>query len=835
VSTEPTIGPFRLFDSRAASAAGHEYAAMDIDTGSRVLLTVVESLAVLDGPDGVPDPEVQRAYQGVMGRLSQIDHPLVGMPRRVSPPTSDDYWYVSMATEATPVRRHLLHHGPFAWRTVALLLHEACVTLAFAHKRGLAHGNVEPGTVLVESTGAVRLVRPAVAGRVVFQRPDTSTVNLAALWDEPIYLSPDVQNRREPGPADDVYSLGVLAFELLTGRLPYSDAAEPVKRAQSRRTAPDPAEFAPEVPAAMCRFVRSMMAPRAPVRTPTAAALRAELKEQLLADLGPSDGRAALAAAIKARTAPEPTPKLSKSVARSPSSGGAEQAIEQALKAAGMTPETRGLAGRSPRRALWAAAGAALVAVVALVVTTSSGPAIPDSTEPDSELAAAPPPERPDPPAMAVAPLGVAIVQAESPPVDPKVVARLKAEALIRSGQFSLAIRVLEAALKLGEDPDGALEMLLGKALEGEGRLKEAIKAYVAADGERGSRSAGHLRAGILVAIDGRCPEALPLFLEAAARKQPTAEIFKHVGNCQLIVGDIKGALVALRKAYAADDTDLDIVVPLAQVLEKQGDRRGAMEMYRQALGIKPTDSRAREGLTRIAGVQAGSPKVLRIDALRLPEIEEVVDLDALEIAAHAAFRAGKFSTASRLYGEAVEAAGDEASASLLRNHAVALHKAGQGVRAVRAYEAAIAAAPGDAELHYLHGTVLASERQDSGARRALQAALDREPERWKARFELGLVELREGNHRAAAEAFEAVVRQRPNDKAALQNLIKARSESGDQAGALEALGRMHAAHPKDSTTLLTMAAMLQSMDRDDEATALLTEACVKGIQEACQ
>ena len=117
----------------------------------------------------------------------------------------------------------------------------------------------------------------------------------------------------------------------------------------------------------------------------------------------------------------------------------------------------------------------------------------------------------------------------------------------------------------------------------------------------------------------------------------------------------------------------------------------------------------------------------------------------------------------------------------------------------------------------------------------SLQAALDTEPNRHKARFELGLVELQQGHNREAAAAFEEVVRQRPKDRAALQNLLKARTAAGDHAAALEAAGRMHAAYPKDAPTLLTMAALLQSMDRDDEATALMTDACAKGMQEACQ
>ncbi|MDP6945498.1 MAG: tetratricopeptide repeat protein [Myxococcota bacterium] len=415
-------------------------------------------------------------------------------------------------------------------------------------------------------------------------------------------------------------------------------------------------------------------------------------------------------------------------------------------------------------------------------------------------------------------------------------VARLKAEALVGAKQYKLAQRVVETALKTGDDEEGVLRMLLGRSLEGQGRLKEAVSAYVASDGKTMRRVKGHLRAGVLVAIDGRCPEALPLFLAAAAREQASAEILKHMGNCKLIVGDLTGALETLEQAYAADDSDLDIVVPLAQALERSGDVVRAKEMYRQALGIKHGDQRAKMGLARIEGATSRDTLVVELGegTQTETEIEAQIDVEALEVAAHAAFREGKYATASRLYGEAVKALGDEASASLLRNRAVALHKAGQGPPAIRAYEAALAASPQDAELHYLLGTLLASQGRNSQARRALRAALEREPSRWKARFELGLLELRQGRHREAAEVFETLTRQRPDDRSAWQNLVKARTEAGDRQGALEALSRMHSAHPRDAQTLLTMVALLQTMDRDEEASALLTDACSNGIQEAC-
>jgi tetratricopeptide (TPR) repeat protein len=836
-----------LTASRAASAAGHEYTATDTDLGVTVLLTLVESLDALDAEDGVPDPALQREYQHTMARLVELKHPLLGMPRRVSPAHSEAYWYTSLATGGTPLRRHLDNRGPLAWRTVALVLLEATVALATAHQRSCAHGNIGPETLLVEPNGALRFVRPNVAARVLFKCRDTSTISLAALWDEPIYLSPEVLNRSSPEPSDDIYALGVLAYELLTGRLPYGSPSEPLGRSQSRRSAPDPGELVPGLPEAMSLLVRRMLSPRTAIRTRNASALRKDLQQQILADVGPNDVRSELVAALCARVQSSPSPvkaaadALPKATASVPiDRATAERAVDQALLAAGMSTGSSQPGRTGTRRGLWLGLGlgAAVLLAVALMQPQEVAPEVtpPASLSPPAgEVALRAAKVKAEPSAAEVLTAEVQRAEAALASVDPVEVARLKAEALIGSGKVALAQRVLNRALLSVVDAKGELHMLLASTFAAEGLIKEARAAYITADGEDGQRSAGHLQAGMLAATDGRCSEALPLFAEVMARAGSSAQLLKLLGNCHFIVGDLKAAGDALKRAYVADKDDLDIVIPLAQTLEKTGDPAGARDAYRRALSLAPNDPRAREGLSRLDGSSSKAAPIVTPNLQGSPEGEEPVSLEAMEASAHAAFKQGDYSQAARLYGDAVKLVGEAASPTLLRNHAVALHKAKKLRPAVRAYEAAIEKLPKDAELHFLLGMALSAQRQDSAALSALRAALNLEPTNTKARFELGLVALRHRRHSEAAGAFEETLRRQPGNRAALQNLIKARVDGGDQQGALQALGRMHSKYPGDAQTLLTMAALLQRMDRDDEAEALLKNACTKGIKEACQ
>ena len=95
------------------SVNGHEFAATDTDLGVKVLLTIVEKLSTL-----TVDPDRRdlnpAAYQSLATRLSEVDHPLLGMPKRISPPSSEPFWYSSHASEGTPLSVTLIIGGP--WR-----------------------------------------------------------------------------------------------------------------------------------------------------------------------------------------------------------------------------------------------------------------------------------------------------------------------------------------------------------------------------------------------------------------------------------------------------------------------------------------------------------------------------------------------------------------------------------------------------------------------------------------------------------------------------------------------------------------------------------------------
>jgi serine/threonine protein kinase len=97
--------------------------------------------------------------------------------------------------------------------------------LAYAHERGFVHCDFKPANVILLDTGGVKVIDFGIAR--VFQKaeeaPDVTVFDPGSLGAlTPAYASPEMLENREPDPRDDIYALGCITYELLTGRHPFN-------------------------------------------------------------------------------------------------------------------------------------------------------------------------------------------------------------------------------------------------------------------------------------------------------------------------------------------------------------------------------------------------------------------------------------------------------------------------------------------------------------------------------------------------------------------------------------------------------------------------------------
>ncbi|MDP9846925.1 serine/threonine-protein kinase [Streptosporangium lutulentum] len=142
-----------------------------------------------------------------------------------------------------------ISEGPLPWAEAALIAARLATVLAAAHERGIVHRDVTAENVLLTATGA-KLLDFGIAA-FIGEDDDDGTSD----YGTPPYVAPERLTGRTADPASDVYALGVLLFEMLTGSPPYPERTwEEIENA--RREGPPPEIGVPGLPpwiGALCR------------------------------------------------------------------------------------------------------------------------------------------------------------------------------------------------------------------------------------------------------------------------------------------------------------------------------------------------------------------------------------------------------------------------------------------------------------------------------------------------------------------------------------------------------------------------------------------------------
>jgi eukaryotic-like serine/threonine-protein kinase len=165
-------------------------------------------------------------------------------------------------------------YAPLAPMEAARLTAEIADALSFAHAHGVVHRDVKPGNVLVTPRGEVKVTDFGIA-RADSGEPLTKT---GAVLGTATYFSPEQAQGFALDGRSDVYALGVVLYEMLTGTAPFV-AASPVSVAYKhvRETPAAPSSLVPDVPGAMDRIVLTAMAKDVDERYQSAQDLRADL------------------------------------------------------------------------------------------------------------------------------------------------------------------------------------------------------------------------------------------------------------------------------------------------------------------------------------------------------------------------------------------------------------------------------------------------------------------------------------------------------------------------------------------------------------------------------
>jgi eukaryotic-like serine/threonine-protein kinase len=344
-------------------------------------------------------------------------------------------------------------------------LEEAAEALDAAHAAGVVHRDVKPGNLLLDGRGEIRVGDYGVASAVGL---DSMTMTGTVLGTAG-YLSPEQAKGQRATPASDRYSLGVVAFELLTGSRPYaSDSPTAEASAHVHAPIPYPSRYG-DVPPELDPVLQRALAKEPGDRFPTAREFVATLREALSRSAGTTRQLAVV------EKAPAPVPVEPRRSRHAPVLWIAAALFGLLALGAGLgmaailgdddEPQTRTVVQRET------------ITGEGTTVTTSVTTTTPTTT------AAPPPPPPPEPPPP------------PPPPANGRSGQQLTDEAtrLLQQGRWQQAERVArQAVAKLegsGELYEAYANYDLGRALVEQGRCDEALPYLDTSEQIQGSRS----------------------------------------------------------------------------------------------------------------------------------------------------------------------------------------------------------------------------------------------------------------------------------------------------------------------------------------------------------
>jgi serine/threonine protein kinase len=225
--------------------------------------------------DTADDEKAHERFVAEARLLARLHHPrLVTV---LDAGTVDGRPHIVMELVAGSDLAAVLRDGPLPADRVARLGAEVAEALAHAHAAGIVHRDVKPGNVLVEDSGHVRLADFGIARLAEATTRHTRT---GTVIGSPVYLAPEQVAGETVTTATDLYSLGLLLLEALTGEPPFTGTQ--IEVAMARLTAGP--TLPPTLPPGWAALLRDLTA-REPAQRPDAAAAEARLRALATGDV----------------------------------------------------------------------------------------------------------------------------------------------------------------------------------------------------------------------------------------------------------------------------------------------------------------------------------------------------------------------------------------------------------------------------------------------------------------------------------------------------------------------------------------------------------------------
>ena len=263
------IGKYEILEEIGRGGFAIVYKARDPDLGRVVALKVL-------APHLTWDPTFAQRFRREAQATAKLSHPHIVTIHEVG--QDGEQLYIAMQYLSGSTLAELLKaEDAILLERALLILEQVADALDYAHRRGVIHRDVKPSNVMVEGTERGVQATLMDFGLVKAMESSESLTSAGVILGSPEYMAPeqaDPDRKSEIGPATDRYALGVVAYKMLTGRVPFdADSPLAVLRGQADKAPPNPRDIRKDLPQRAAQVLLKALSKSLRGRYPTAMSM----------------------------------------------------------------------------------------------------------------------------------------------------------------------------------------------------------------------------------------------------------------------------------------------------------------------------------------------------------------------------------------------------------------------------------------------------------------------------------------------------------------------------------------------------------------------------------
>jgi serine/threonine-protein kinase len=262
------VGSYKVTDKIGEGGMGSVFRGIDIMLEREVAIKMLR-------PELSRQPHVVERFRSEAVTLAKLNHPniatLYSFLRQ-----GEDFFMVMEFVRGETLESLIARSGAMRWERAVALFCQALEGIYHAHKMGIVHRDIKPANMMLTETGSIKVMDFGIA-RVLGSDRLTKTGHLIGTVE---YMSPEQVRGEETDARSDIYSLGILLYEMLTGRVPFNSTSEyELMRSHIEEAPTPPGTFAPQVPVIVEQAIMRALAKKPDARQRSANEFRLMLPQ----------------------------------------------------------------------------------------------------------------------------------------------------------------------------------------------------------------------------------------------------------------------------------------------------------------------------------------------------------------------------------------------------------------------------------------------------------------------------------------------------------------------------------------------------------------------------